>query len=89
MELVQKICSGHWLRPEGTHAISWLGVPVSLDWGWGRGGCGRVFPVTPSVGADVVASSPMILDVLEHLGLELPLSVVGLGTELAPKVHLL
>ena len=46
-------------------------------------------PVTPSVGADVVASSPMILDVLEHLGLELPLSVVGLGTELAPKVHLL
>ena len=28
----------------------------------------------------------MILDVLEHLGVELPLGVVGLGAELAPNV---
>ena len=43
-------------------------------------------PVTPGVGADVVASSPMILEALELLGVQLPLGVVGLGAELAPKV---
>jgi hypothetical protein len=30
-------------------------------------------PVTPDVGADIVASSSMILGVLEHLVMELPL----------------
>ena len=37
------------------------------------------------VGADVVAFSP-VLGMLEHLGVELPLGVVGLGAELEPKV---
>ena len=44
-------------------------------------------PVTPGVGA-VVASSPLILGVLEHLRVQLPLGVVGLGVEPAPKVCL-
>ena len=43
-------------------------------------------PVTPCVGADVVASSPMILGFLEHLRVKLPLGVVGPGAEPAPKV---
>jgi hypothetical protein len=38
--------------------------------------------VNPSVGADVVGSSPMMLYMLECLGDRLPLGVVGLGTEL-------
>jgi hypothetical protein len=38
--------------------------------------------VTPDVGA-----FPVILRVLEHLGVELPLGVVGLGAESAPKVY--
>ena len=41
--------------------------------------------VTPGVGANVVAS-PLILGVLEHLEMELPQNVVGLGTEPIPKV---
>jgi hypothetical protein len=43
-------------------------------------------PVTPVVGADVVAFSPMILGMLEHLGLKHPLGIVGLGVNLAPKI---
>ena len=43
-------------------------------------------PVIPSVGAYVVASSPVVLGMLEHLGVELLLGVVGLCTEPAPKV---
>ena len=43
-------------------------------------------PVTPGVGADIVASSPMILSMLEHLEMELPLDVVRLGAELLPNV---
>ena len=45
-------------------------------------------PVSPGVGVgtDVVAFSPMILGMLEHLGVELPLGVVGLGVEQVPKV---
>lgn len=45
-----------------------------------------VVPITHGVGADIVVSSPMNLDVLEHPGVELLLRVVGLGAELAPKV---
>jgi hypothetical protein len=41
--------------------------------------------VTPGVGADVWGS-PMFLDMLEHLGMELPLGLVGLDSEQAPKV---
>lgn len=41
-------------------------------------------PVTLSVGADVVISSPMILGVLGHRGIELSLGVVELGVELVP-----
>ena len=32
-----------------------------------------------------VVASPVILSVLEHLGVELPLGVVGLGAEPEPK----
>jgi len=42
--------------------------------------------VTPGVGEDIVASSPLILGVSEHLGVRLPLGVVGVGVEPAPKV---
>ena len=41
---------------------------------------------TFSFGADVVASSPTILGMFEHLGVELPWGVVGLGAELLPNV---
>lgn len=34
-------------------------------------------PVTPGVGADIVASSSMILGVFEYLGAELPLGVLS------------
>lgn len=47
---------------------------------------GRCWSVTPSLGADFVASSPMILDRVENLGVELPLGVVELDTELVTKV---
>jgi len=43
-------------------------------------------PVTPSVVADIVASSPVILCMLEQLGIELLLGVVGLGVEPVLKV---
>ena len=43
-------------------------------------------PVIPGVVVDVMASLPMILDVFEHLGVELPLGVVGLCAQLALKV---
>ena len=36
--------------------------------------------------ADIVASSPKILGLLELLGVQLPLSVVELGAEVATKV---
>ena len=42
----------------------------------------------PVLGTDVVSSSPLILGVLEHLGVELPLGVVGLAAEFVPKVLL-
>ena len=43
-------------------------------------------PVTPGVGADVVSytSEPMILGMLEHLGVDLPLGVLGLAAEFKP-----
>ncbi len=65
-------CSRCRFRLEGTRA------------GWGFL-CPWI-PVTPSVGADVVASLSVILGMLEHLRVELPLGVVGLGAEPAPKV---
>lgn len=43
-------------------------------------------PATPGVGADVLASSPLILGVLEHLGVGLPLGVLGMGAEPVVKV---
>lgn len=43
--------------------------------------------VTSGIGVDVVASSPMILGMLDHLQIELPLGVWGLGVELAFKVY--
>jgi hypothetical protein len=44
-------------------------------------------PIIPGVGADGVASSPVILGMLEYLGVELPLGVVGMSADPAPKVH--
>lgn len=44
-------------------------------------------PVTPGVGPDVVSCSPVMLGILQHLGLELPLAVMGLGEEPLPKVY--
>jgi hypothetical protein len=41
----------------------------------------------PVLGTDV-SSSALILGVLEHLGVELPLGVVGLAAEFVPKVLL-
>jgi hypothetical protein len=43
-------------------------------------------PVTPDIVLDVVASSPVILGMLEHLGADLSMGVVGLGVEPVPKV---
>ena len=54
----------------------------------GRGSCvsgSPGVPDTPHDGADVT-TSPMILGISELLGVQLPLGVVGLGAELAPKV---
>jgi hypothetical protein len=51
-ELVPKVCSGHWPRPEGTCATS--GVEFLHAWV-------PLVPVTPCVVADVVSSSPLIL----------------------------
>lgn len=36
-------------------------------------------PVTPGVRPDVVSFSPVMLGVLQHLGFEIPLAVMGLG----------
>lgn len=43
-------------------------------------------PVTQGVEADVVSSSLVVLHVLEHLGVGLPVSVVGMGAEPVPMV---
>ena len=45
-------------------------------------------PVTQDLGADVVPSSPVILGMLEHLGVKFVLCVVGLGEELSLKFFL-
>lgn len=45
-------------------------------------------PVTPGVGADVVAPTPLNLGISEYLGVELPLGFVEMGVETAPKVCL-
>jgi hypothetical protein len=68
-------------RLEGTHATglaeflhAWVPLPVQ---------------VTPCVGGRccvLLTSDPLILGTLEHLGVELPLGVVGLAAEFAPKV---
>ena len=50
----------------GTHATGRAVVPGSLDPG---------VPITSSVGTDAVASSPMILGVLEHPRVDLLLVV--------------
>lgn len=77
-ELGHNVCSGHQLRPVRICATGWVGVPMSLDL------------ASPSffcccVRADNVGPSPMILGMLEYLGIELLLDVVGLGEELEPK----
>ena len=60
-------------------------VPLAV-WGflhpWSPGGSQLLL----GFGADIVTSSPVILGMLEHLRLELALSVVRLSVEPVPKV---
>jgi hypothetical protein len=78
-EPVLKVCSAHKLRPKGICALA--GQGCLHPWILG-------VPVTQDLGADVVASSPVILGLLEHLGVKLSLGVVGLGAETSPKFSL-
>jgi hypothetical protein len=78
-EPVPKVCSAHNLRPEGICATGWAGVLASLDTG---GSSYSRFC------ADIVASSPVILGMLEHLGVKLLLGDMGLGEEPSPKFFL-
>lgn len=76
-ESAPKVCSrcgSNWKEP-----VPMTGKGSCIPGSWG-------VPVTLGVGVVVVASLPVILGVLEHLGVELPLGVVGLGVEPAPKV---
>lgn len=69
-----RVCSGHKFRQEGTHSVAWEGFLRPWD------------PITSDVGIDVVSFSILILGMSEHLGVRLPLGVVGIGVEPAPKV---
>lgn len=71
-----QFCSGCRFRQVGTHALAESGFlhPRIL-----------VDPVTLGVGADTVAS-PMILGILEQLGVLISLGVVGVGVEPAFEV---
>jgi hypothetical protein len=77
VKFVPKICSGCCPRSEGTHATSWVEFlgPAGPSYFqcWGR------FCV-------ILTSDPLILGVLECLGVDLPLGVVGLAAEFMPKV---
>ena len=73
------VCSAHKLRPKGICALA--GQGCLRPWILG-------VPVTQDLGADVVASSPVTLGLLEHLGVKLSLGVVGLGAETSPKFSL-
>ena len=76
-ELAPYVCSGHWLRQEGTCATGqWVFLCP-----WIPGG-----PSNSRFGADARTSSPIVLGMLEYLGVQLPLVVVQMGTELVPKV---
>jgi len=75
-EPASQICSGHRFKLEETCAVDQAGFSASLEPG---------VPVTLGVGADVMAS-PLILDSSEHLGNGLPLSVLVVHAESAPKV---
>ena len=61
VEFATKVCSGHWPRPEVTHATGWVEFLVARA---------LLVPVTSGVGADVVSSSPLILCVIQILRLE-------------------
>ena len=80
-EFVPKVCSGRQPRQSGSNTChSSGGIPTCL---------GPQVPVTPSVGdrcCVLLTSDPLILCMLEHLGVELCLSVIGLVAEFAPKV---
>lgn len=66
-ESVPLACSRHSFRQEETHATGWTGVSLALD---------PVVPVTLGVWVVVVVSSPLTLDMLEHLGIGFPLGAV-------------
>ena len=75
LKFVPKVCSGHRSRQEGTHATGravtgCLGpTGPSYFWCWGR--C-----------CVLINFDAMILGMIEHLGVDLPLGVVGLAEEL-------
>ena len=72
-EPAPQIFNKYRFREKGIHLCHWL-EPGS------RGTC------YPSFGTDVVATSPVILGMLEHLGVDLPLGIMGPGAEPVPKV---
>jgi hypothetical protein len=80
-EFVPKVCSGYRPRQTGRNPCHWSdGVPACL---------GLTIPNHPSVGnrcCVLLTSDPLILGMLELLGVELPLGVVWLAAEFVPKV---
>jgi hypothetical protein len=79
-ELAPKICSGNRPRPDRIHATAWAEFLIAWV---------LLVPVTPRCWGRCcvfLTSDPMILEVLEHLGVELPLGVVRLAAEFATRV---
>jgi hypothetical protein len=82
-EFSPKICSALQLRPERIQC-HWSGrVPMFLD-PTGTSYCWQSFDRC----CVLLTSDPMILGVLEHLGVEFPLGVVGLAAEFVSKICL-
>jgi hypothetical protein len=78
-ELVPNVCSGHWIRQEGI-LWHWSGrVP------WCLGLTGSNYFRYWSRCCVLLTSDPTILALLEHLGMDLPLGVVGLAAKFVLK----
>lgn len=72
---------GHWPWQTGNKPSHWSGrVPACLV------SAGPSYSQFCDICCVFLTSDPMILDVLEHLGAEMPLGVVGLASGFAPKV---
>ena len=80
-EFSPKVCSGHQPRQTRRDPCYWSGgVPVCL------GHAGPSYSQCWDRCCVLLTSDPMILGVLELLGVALPLGVVGLAMEFVPKV---